>query len=154
SHIREISGGSGFMSQNAPQADFGLGSAMAVDTLIISWPSGVRQVLAPVTPVNRILTVTEPYPFADATSGPLGDTGNGRGVAWGDFANAGDLDLDLSNVGQANKLFRDDGGGPFVDATSGPLGDAGNGMGVAWGDYDNDGDLDLYLSNAGTANKV
>ena len=83
----------------------------------------------------------------DATSGPLGDTGNGRGVAWGDYDNDGDLDLYLANSGQANQLFRNEGGGTFVDATSGPLGDTGNGRSVAWGDYDNDGDLDLYLAN-------
>ncbi len=86
----------------------------------------------------------------DATGGtPLGDAGNGQGVAWGDYDNDGDLDLYLANYGQANKLFRNDGGGTFVDATSGPLGDAGSGTGVAWGDYDNDGDLDLYLANDG-----
>ena len=93
--------------------------------------------------------------FVDATSGPLGDTGAGFGVAWGDYDNDGDLDLYLANYfGQANKLFRNDGGGTFVDATSGPLGDTGDGSGVAWGDFDNDGDLDLYLSNNGQANKL
>jgi hypothetical protein len=92
--------------------------------------------------------------FVDATSGPLGDPGNGMSVVWGDYDNDGDLDLYLANYGSANKLFRNDGGGVFTDVTSGPLGDAGNGMGVAWGDYDNDGDLDIYLSNCGQANKL
>jgi len=92
--------------------------------------------------------------FVDATSGPLGDAGSGFGVAWGDYDNDGDLDLYLANSGQANKLFRNDGGGVFVDATSGPLGDTGQGTGVAWADYDNDGDLDLYLVNSGSANKL
>ena len=95
-------------------------------------------------------------PWVDATSGPLGDTGQGRGVAWGDCDGDGDLDLYVSNtLGDANKLFRNDGAGVFSDATSGPLGDTSNGMGIAWGDYDNDGDLDLYLVNGGGhANKL
>jgi len=92
--------------------------------------------------------------FVDATSGPLGNTGSGRGVAWGDFDNDGDLDLYLANHNSANKLFRNEGAGVFVDATGDPMGDDGTGFGVAWGDYDNDGDLDLYLSNFNLANNL
>jgi hypothetical protein len=94
--------------------------------------------------------------FSDATSGPMGDTGNGMGIAWGDYDNDGDLDLYLSNGGtDANKLFRNEGGGAFVDATSGPLANADGGQGIAWGDYDNDGNLDLYLAiGGGNPNKL
>jgi hypothetical protein len=92
-------------------------------------------------------------PWVDITNGALADTGNGRGVAWGDYDNAGDLDLYLTNNGP-NKLFRNDGNDLFVDATSSPLGDAGHGMGAVWGDYDNDGDIDLYLANDNTSNKL
>ena len=95
--------------------------------------------------------------FVDATGGtPLGDAGDGCGVAWGDYDNDGDLDLYLVNGSfQANKLFRNDGGGSFTDVTSPPLNDALFGMGAAWGDYDNDGDLDLYLVNGNQgANKL
>jgi hypothetical protein len=93
--------------------------------------------------------------FVDATSGPLGNLGNGFGAEWGDYDNDGDLDLYLVNLGPPNpsKLFRNDGGGTFVDATSGPLGAYDFCRGAAWGDYDNDGDLDLYLSRSG-ANKL
>jgi len=94
-----------------------------------------------------------PPVFTDATSGPLGDTGAGFGVAWGDYDGDTDLDVYLSN-GSANKLFRNDGAGVFTDVTSGPLGNTSNGRGVAWGDYDNDGDLDLYLANYASANKL
>jgi len=93
--------------------------------------------------------------FADATAASgLGDTNDGAGLAFGDYDNDGDLDLYLANFGQANRLFRNEGGGVFVDATSAgcTLGDAGNGTGVVCGDYDNDGDLDLYLANSGQPN--
>jgi hypothetical protein len=95
--------------------------------------------------------------FVDATGGtPLGDAGDGCGVAWGDYDNDGDLDLYLVNGSyQANKLFRNDGGGSFTDVTTPPLDDALFGIGAAWGDYDNDGDLDLYLVNGNMcANKL
>ncbi|MFH1680534.1 MAG: FG-GAP-like repeat-containing protein [Candidatus Eisenbacteria bacterium] len=85
--------------------------------------------------------------WSDATSGPLGDTGNGASVAWGDYDNDGDLDIYHGrSMGLANKLFRNDGGGTFVDATTGPLGDTGDHNGCVFGDYDNDGDLDLFLA--------
>ena len=104
---------------------------------------------------NRLFRNDGGYVFVDVAPGtPLADTGNGVGVAWGDYDNDGDLDLYLANDGQANKLFRNDGGGVFADATVAPLGDTGNSTGVAWGDYDNDGDFDLYFANYGQANKL
>jgi hypothetical protein len=89
----------------------------------------------------------------DATSGPLGDTGNGYGVAWGDYDDDNDPDIYLVNNG-VNKLFRNDGSGVFTDVTSAPLNDGSNGVGAAWADYDNDGDLDIYLANNGSDNKL
>ena len=57
--LREISGGSGFGSQNSLIAHFGLGDATNVDTVGIEWPSGAVQELHNVG-ANRFLTVTEP----------------------------------------------------------------------------------------------
>jgi hypothetical protein len=85
---------------------------------------------------------------------PLGDSGVGTGVAWGDYDNDGDLDVYVSNCYSTNKLFRNEGGGIFTDATTSPLDDPDCSYGVAWGDYDNDGDLDLYVANCGTANRL
>jgi hypothetical protein len=147
--IREIPGGSGF-SQDAPIASFGLGASVAVDSLWISWPSGLEQFV--LAPVDQQVTVVESF-FTDLSSGPEADAGSGSGVAWGDYDGDGDVDLYLVNAG-ANKLLRNDGTGGFADATAPPLGDAGPGHGAAWGDYDEDGDPDLYLSNAFTANKL
>ena len=57
--LREISGGSGYCSQNDLRAHFGLGDATKVDLLRIEWPSGILQELRDVS-VKQILTVTEP----------------------------------------------------------------------------------------------
>ncbi len=58
SQIREISGGSGYMSQNSLTAEFGLGSRTSVDTLEIRWPSGTIQKLTGL-PVDTLLVITE-----------------------------------------------------------------------------------------------
>jgi len=58
SQIREISGGSGYYSQNSLTAEFGLGSRTIVDTLVIRWPSGIIQKLTAV-PVDTLLQIYE-----------------------------------------------------------------------------------------------
>ena len=56
---RVVDGGSGFASQNDRRLHFGLGSREWVDRIIITWPSGTRQiVLRP--RVDSFVTVTEP----------------------------------------------------------------------------------------------
>ena len=62
--MREISGGSGYGSQNAPYAYFGFGGTN-FDLIRIEWPSGVAQELfsvPPIFPINpgQLLTVVEP----------------------------------------------------------------------------------------------
>jgi len=50
---------SGYLSQDDGRLHFGLGTASAIDTLTIRWPSGIVQTLV-AQPVDRILTVQEP----------------------------------------------------------------------------------------------
>jgi len=51
--------GSGYLSQDDGRLHFGLGSATAIDKLIVRWPSGREQTLEKLT-VDRVLTVEEP----------------------------------------------------------------------------------------------
>ncbi len=92
SQIREISGGSGYLSQNSLTAEFGLGSLTSVDSLIISWPSGTVQKLTSL-PVDTLLSITE-------SAAVRGDA-NGDGII-----NVGDI------VYLVSYLYR---GGPAPD---------------------------------------
>jgi hypothetical protein len=91
------------------------------------------------------------HTWADATTGPLGDTGWGRGLAWVDYDDDGDLDIFVTNRTSEDRLFRNDGLMPagFVEATPVALADPSDNRAAAWGDYDGDGDLDLYVSTWG-----
>ncbi|PHN01459.1 CRTAC1 family protein [Flavilitoribacter nigricans] len=58
--LREIDGGgSSHLSQNSTIAHFGLGTADRIDSLIITWTGGEKQVLLD-QPVNEMITVVEP----------------------------------------------------------------------------------------------
>jgi hypothetical protein len=56
---RVVDGGSGFASQNDRRVHFGLGTHEWVDRVVISWPSGTRQVL-PRPRIDGFVTVIEP----------------------------------------------------------------------------------------------
>ena len=102
--------------------------------------------------IQSLVPVTPPK-WTDVTTGPLGDTGYGRGVNWGDVDLDGDPDLYFTNIQSQNHLLRNDGPMGFKDIT----GVEGNFMfsgGAAWGDYDNDGDPDIYMGNYGNPNRI
>ncbi|MGA0867785.1 MAG: CRTAC1 family protein [Planctomycetota bacterium] len=75
-----------------------------------------------------------------------------KAVSFGDYDGDGDPDLFVSNLGAANRLYRNDGDGTFVDVAR----DAGVTEPIqsfpAWfWDFDNDGHLDLFVSSYDTA---
>jgi enediyne biosynthesis protein E4 len=55
---REVVCGSGYQSQSDVRAHFGLGKAATVDSLVVRWPAGARQVWRGMQ-VNRIVTLVE-----------------------------------------------------------------------------------------------
>jgi len=78
-----------------------------------------------------------------------------QSCAWADYDGDGDQDVFLTTGAfQANRLFRNDGGGVFTDVTAAPLDDDGPGQGAAWGDYDDDGDLDLFVTRGAGAGRL
>ena len=56
--IREVEGGSGFLSNNSHIAHFGLGSHVAIDSLVVTWPGGCRQKLGSIL-TNQEITIVE-----------------------------------------------------------------------------------------------
>ena len=91
-----------------------------------------------------------------AASAGVANTGSGRGVAWGDYDNDGDLDIVVANAESgAMRLYQNQGNGSFVNRSA--LAGTNNtpaANGVAWADYDRDGYLDLYVSNVGFPNQL
>ena len=82
------------------------------------------------------------------------------GLTWADFDNDGDLDLHVSNFGEAdivnassgapNELFRNEGECVFTEiAKEAGVDNPGHSSKGLWADYDHDGDLDLYSMNFG-----
>jgi hypothetical protein len=57
--LQQVSGGSGFASQNDRRVHFGLGKEPSIEKAVIRWPSGTVQTLDHLTP-NRLYTVKEP----------------------------------------------------------------------------------------------
>jgi hypothetical protein len=91
--------------------------------------------------------------FTKITTGPpVSDAARGRGVAWVDFDNDGDLDLYVSHLNGGNLLYRNDGDGNFTKITDGPIVNTAPGsFGASWADLDNDGRIDLFVSRQDNA---
>ncbi len=61
--IREITGGTSFLSQDALCAAFGLADALSIDTLTVRWPSGiVQRTEGSNIPVNSVYPIVEQAP--------------------------------------------------------------------------------------------
>ena len=74
----------------------------------------------------------------------------GRGSAWGDYDNDGDLDIVAVGTYQPHALFRNNGDGTFTNtAEQAGIADAKGGWGSLFADYNNDGYLDLYITRGG-----
>jgi hypothetical protein len=73
----------------------------------------------------------------------------GKGVAWGDYDDDGLPDLYISNQGQGNRLYHNNGDDTFVDVAE-RLGvtEPHQSFSCWFWDYDNDGRLDIYATGS------
>ena len=58
SWIREIGGGSSYLSQNSSIAHFGLGTTLLIDSIIVIWPSGYAQIETNIN-ANQVVSIVE-----------------------------------------------------------------------------------------------
>ncbi len=99
-----------------------------------------------------------------ATTGEFFDSGqalgdhHSTGISLGDLDGDGDLDAFVANLGEANRVWINQGGAQ--GGTPGTFSDSGQTVGdhlshaVSLGDLDGDGDLDAFVANYGEANRV
>ncbi|MGC4022324.1 MAG: ASPIC/UnbV domain-containing protein [Cyclobacteriaceae bacterium] len=73
--MRELSAQSGYNSQNSLIAHFGIGTATTVDSLVVQWPSGIRQVQANIA-AKRLVKVVEVNPAPEYVTSPANGTVN------------------------------------------------------------------------------
>jgi hypothetical protein len=64
--MREISGGSGYGSQNELRAHFGLGNARSIELLRVEWPSGIVQTMTNVAVPKRLTVMEHQEPGASS----------------------------------------------------------------------------------------
>ncbi len=57
--VREVKAGGSYLSSSDPRIHFGIGSAIAVERVVIDWPSGISQEVRDVKP-GRYQTIEEP----------------------------------------------------------------------------------------------
>ncbi|MGE5278432.1 MAG: ASPIC/UnbV domain-containing protein, partial [Acidobacteriota bacterium] len=81
--IREIGAGSSYLSQNAPEAIFGLGARERVERLTVRWPSGSTQVFTDL-PADREYRLVE----GDGQAHPLEDRRARTLAFWDAYARA------------------------------------------------------------------
>ena len=103
------------------------------------------------SPVFQSSNLPSKSQFTDIAPGlKMDKVDGGRGSAWGDYDNDGDLDIVAVGTYQPHALYRNNGDGTFTNtADEAGIADPRGGWGSLFADYDNDGYLDLYITRGG-----
>ena len=72
-----VTGGDSYLSQSSPVATFGLGETAVVDSLVVRWPAGGREVFFDL-PADRRYLIVEGEGIDTSTASESGDTGRRR----------------------------------------------------------------------------
>lgn len=87
--------------------------------------------------------------FTSITLGNIvNDQYSSMSSSWADYDNDGDFDVFISNYGQNNQLYRNEGNDSFSVIIDTVSLSGGLSFSASWGDVDNDGDLDLFVGNS------
>ena len=119
---------SGFKSGDEPVAHFGIGDAKQIDSLVIEWPSGLRQVVENLA-VGHRYTITE--------------SGTSSKPAAAKAASMFEETAALAAAVHREQEFDDFQFQPLLPNKLSSLG-----PGLAWSDVDGDGDDDFYLGGS------
>ncbi|PCH67699.1 MAG: hypothetical protein COC01_05295, partial [Bacteroidetes bacterium] len=87
--------------------------------------------------------------FSKITTGEIvTDLGNSRAAAWIDYNNDNNIDLYVTDKGDVNLLYTNNGDSTFTkNTTSYVVLETSNALGCTWGDYDNNGLIDAHVAN-------
>ncbi|MFC2035265.1 beta strand repeat-containing protein [Chloroflexota bacterium] len=132
-----------------PTLDFKAG-----ETVTVTLTTGIQDVNSATltNPVTWQFVIAAPQGYANfEDSGQSLGNSNSSVISLGDVDSDGDLDAFVTNLGQANKVWQNDGSGNFED--SGQALGVSVSRSVILGDVNGDGDLDAFVVNNG-ANRV
>lgn len=89
------------------------------------------------------------------TGSIVNDGGQSRSASWGDYNNDGYFDLYVTNSGQKNFLYRNNGDETFTKVMADPIvNDSYWSFSSVWTDFDNDGFLDMAVVNSTSTDSV
>jgi len=112
---RDILGQTGFLSQNSTIATFGLGQKSTIDSLVVFWPGGGKEIVSNISAIDQVLTLTESNPLSPPPTPILNTPANGSigivvdpSLTWNPAGDATQYHLIFANNNTFNPLIIED----------------------------------------------